>query len=200
MRTVLQPEEQGQLANATTTERRGRKRVDTDTLPGYRLNTSEKYNMSSTYFPLFQGKARHDDIVTPTQVDAVVFQARSLTPNAKTEGKRTYETTVKKGEVHSAIREAGHVTPRDMVENYRNSVARNNRTASQMPPTRRTADLGELLSIGNFATIGGERGSAVIQSVTPTIKKEPILVGNPNSYKHGRNRKNASTIFTQVLA
>ena len=113
MRVIIQQEEQGQQAGFVT-ERTAKKMVNTDTLPGHRLTSAQKQNMSSTFFPLFQGKIRLGNMASSTGVDDVVFQGgRSLTPNAaKAEGIKTFDP---KNSINSVLRE-NDLTSHHMIE------------------------------------------------------------------------------------
>lgn len=172
------------------TERVPKKMINTDALPGHRLNSAQKENMSSTFFPLFQSKIRHENNGAPTGVDEVVFRgARSLTPNAaKPDGIKTYDF---KSNIDGVLRE-NDVTSLNMIEQYKSKISKGHRRASQMPPSRRKETISELLSMRSQAS-GGQDSSNVLNS-------NRKMGGNPNARVNAGNKRNLSTVFCEAVA
>lgn len=76
------------------------------------------------------------------------------------------------------------VSLRNVVEQYKSKV---NRRSSQMPETRRAETVSELISIGNPLT------NPLVTSKASQMNEK--IVGNPNTHKNAKNRRNNSTFF-----
>ena len=59
-----------------TPRRNGLKMVNKDLMPNYRLNSTEKDQMTSSFNPIFQSKKRIETCA-PTELDDVVFLRRN---------------------------------------------------------------------------------------------------------------------------
>ena len=59
-----------------TPNKSGLKMVNKDMMPNFRLNSTEKQQMTSSFTPLFQGKKRIESC-KPSELDEVVFIRRN---------------------------------------------------------------------------------------------------------------------------
>lgn len=123
-------------------EKTGLKMVDKELMPNFRLNSTQKDNISSSFNQLFQGKIRQSDNSMPTLVDDVVFlkkRQRSQNPN-QIEGLKTFNP---KDSMNHVLRD-DNVFLGNMAEQYKNRVKRK---ASQAQPTSRAVEtIGEILT------------------------------------------------------